>query len=89
MKILEEKFIEALKSEGAKEMAGKSNVLLTPYGRDKTVGLYEGQFPASRPFWRTSKSNGGLKTKSGSIPGTGEFPLFSNARRTVQLWMDY
>ncbi|MGD9822538.1 MAG: tripartite tricarboxylate transporter substrate-binding protein, partial [Aminobacteriaceae bacterium] len=42
LKFLEEKFIEALKSEGAKEMAGKSNVLLTPYGRDKTVGLYEG-----------------------------------------------
>ena len=42
LKVLEEKFIEALASEGAKEMAGKSNVLLTPYGRDKTAGLYEG-----------------------------------------------
>jgi len=40
--VLEEKFIEALNSEGAKEMAAKANVLLTPYGRDKTTGLYEG-----------------------------------------------
>ncbi len=39
---LEEKFIEALNSNTAKEMAAKANVLLTPYGRDKTVGLYEG-----------------------------------------------
>ncbi|MGI6789869.1 Bug family tripartite tricarboxylate transporter substrate binding protein [Aminivibrio sp.] len=40
--VLEEKFIEALNSNTAKEMAAKANVLLTPYGRDKTVGLYEG-----------------------------------------------
>jgi len=42
LRVLEEKFIEALNSDGAKEMAAKSNVLLTPYGRDKTAGLYEG-----------------------------------------------
>ena len=42
LRVLEEKFIEALNSDGAKEMAAKANVLLTPYGRDKTVGLYEG-----------------------------------------------
>lgn len=42
LKFLEEKFLEALKSEGAMEMAAKSDVLLTPYGRDKTAILYEG-----------------------------------------------
>lgn len=42
LKVLEEKFIEALNSESAKEMAAKSNIFLTPYGRDKTAGLYEG-----------------------------------------------
>ena len=40
--MLEAKFIETLKSAAAVEMAGKANVLLTPYGRDKTQGLYEG-----------------------------------------------
>jgi tripartite-type tricarboxylate transporter receptor subunit TctC len=40
--ILEAKFIEALKSAEAIEMAGKAKVLLTPYGRDKTQGLYDG-----------------------------------------------
>lgn len=42
LKVLEEKFLEALRSQGAVEMAGKANVLLTPYGRDKTVPLYDG-----------------------------------------------
>lgn len=39
---LNEKLLEVLKSEAAVEMASKSNVLLTPYGRDKTIPLYEG-----------------------------------------------
>lgn len=42
LNFLNEKFIEALHSENTAEMAKKSNVIITPYGRDKTVGLYEG-----------------------------------------------